>query len=208
MRGKRAEKASGRERSPRPYDLAKRRAAADGVRSRCVDAARRMLRDGVGADLRMEEVARRAGVTRQTLYNQFGSRGLLVEAVFDELARSGGMERMAAAMQQSDPEVTLREMVGVMVRFWSADRAVMRRIRVLAATDAVLQEAVRARDERRRMACRRVVGGFGAVDDIRVDVVFALTSFEFVDALAGEGRSPVAVAEMVVGLARAGMGLG
>jgi AcrR family transcriptional regulator len=191
----------------RPYDVAKRRQAADEVRSRCVDAAKSLLKDGGVADLKMEEVARRAGVTRQTLYNQFGSRALLVEAVFDELARSGGMEGMASAMQQSDADVRLREMVMVMARFWSADRVVMRRIRVLAATDEVLQRAVRARDERRRMACRRVVGGFGAGDELRVDVLFALTSFEFLDALAGEERAPVEVVDAVVGLARAGMGL-
>jgi AcrR family transcriptional regulator len=127
--------------------VAKRQQVSDVARRRCLEAARELLGEGVATELKMEEVARRAGVTRQTLYNQFGSRGLLVEAVFDELARAGGMEGMAGAMQQRDPEVRLREMVMVFARFWSEDRSAMRRVRALAATDAVLQRSVVARED-------------------------------------------------------------
>jgi AcrR family transcriptional regulator len=205
--GKRAATVGGVGRS-RPYDVAKRQEVSDMARGRCLEAARKLLGEGGATELKMEEVARRAGVTRQTLYNQFGSRGMLVEAVFDELARAGGMEGMAGAMQQRDPEVRLREMVMVFARFWSEDRRAMRRVRALAATDAVLQRAVAAREERRRMACRRVVAGFGGGDDVAADVLFGLTSFEFFDTVAGETRMPLLVADVVLRMARAALGVG
>ena len=39
----------------------------------------------------MEAVARRARVTRVTIYHQFESKAQLLEAVFDEFAASGGL---------------------------------------------------------------------------------------------------------------------
>jgi AcrR family transcriptional regulator len=178
--------------------------ASDGARQRSVAAARALLRDG--GELTMEVVAKRAGITRQTLYNLFGSKAVLVEAVFDELAVSGGMEGMAAALRQSDAGARLEGMVGTMARFWGADRVTMRRIRAMAATDEDLRAAIAARDERRRMACGRVISGFGMVEHgLMVDVLFALTSFEVFDMLAGEERSPQEVGDVLLGLARAAL---
>jgi len=37
-------------------------------------------------------------VTRLTVYNQFGSRRGLLEAVFDNIARQGGLHEIADAM--------------------------------------------------------------------------------------------------------------
>jgi AcrR family transcriptional regulator len=157
----------------------------------------------------MQEVALRAGITRQTLYNLFGSKTKLIEAVFDDLAQRGGMQRMALAMQQRDPHARLTAMVNTLLQFWNSDRDITRRIRAVAASDAELRTALRARDERRRVACRHVVEGFklpghsAAQLALQADALFSLTSFEFVDMLAGESRSPVDVADIVVRLAEA-----
>jgi hypothetical protein len=59
------------------------------------------------------------------------------------------------------------------------------------------------------VACRHVVEGFrlpghsAAQLALQADALFSLTSFEFVDMLAGESRSPVDVADIVVRLAEA-----
>jgi hypothetical protein len=55
------------------------------------------------------------------------------------------------------------------------------------------------------MACRRVVAGFGGGDDVAADVLFGLTSFEFFDAVAGETRMPLLVADVVLRMARAAL---
>ena len=196
----------------RRYTLGKRKEASDEARKRCVEAANALLTDSNTPDLKMEDVARRAGITRQTIYNLFGSKTELIEAVFDDLARTGGMEGMAAAMQQHDPETRLSAMVMTFARFWAASRMITRHIRAMATTDLDLSSAIRARDERRRMACQHVLRGFGQPlptdgDPLRVDLLWTITSFEFFDMLAGEHRTPISLAPTVLQLARAAIAL-
>lgn len=198
---------------PRPYTLGKRKQASDEATKRCVEAASTLLADSNTPDLKMEDVAARAGITRQTIYNLFGSKTELIEAVFDNLARAGGMEAMAAAMQQPDPEKRLLAMVTVFAGFWTANRTATRHIRAMAATDLDLRTAIRARDERRKMACQHVLRGFGQTPassgdpTLRADLLWTLTSFEFFDMLAGDTRTPLQLAETVLELARTIIGL-
>jgi AcrR family transcriptional regulator len=197
----------------RPYTLGKRKEASDGAKKRCVEAANTLLADSNTPELKMGDVARRAGITRQTIYNLFGSKAEFIEAVFDDLARTGGMESMAAAMQQRDPETRLSAMVMTFARFWATSRTVTRHIRAMATTDLDLRDAIRARDERRRAACQHVLRGFSETlstdgdQSLRVDLLWTITSFEFFDVLAGEHRTPISLAPTVVQLARAAIAL-
>lgn len=61
---------------PTPYAVA----ARDLLRTTVLDAVREHLRERPWAEVRMADVARMAGVSRQTLYNEFGSRGELAQA--------------------------------------------------------------------------------------------------------------------------------
>jgi AcrR family transcriptional regulator len=198
---------------PRPYTLGKRKESSDEARRRCIEAAAALLAHSDTPALKMETVAAQAGVTRQTIYNLFGSKTELIEAVFDHLARTGGMQSMAAAMQQSDPEARLRAMVTTLAHFWTATRTATRHIRAMAATDPDLSTAIHARDERRKMACQHVIHGFGATVPpapdpfLYVDLLWTLTSFEFFDMLSGDVRTPLWVAETVLQLARSALDL-
>ena len=72
--------------SPRAYRLGERQALVDETRGRIVAAARELLRAGDDvARFSMEAVARAAGVSRMTVYYQFGSRVGLLEAVCDRI---------------------------------------------------------------------------------------------------------------------------
>ena len=55
-------------------------AARELLRSRLLEAVREQLRDRDWSDVTMAEVARAAGVSRQTVYNEFGSRPELAQA--------------------------------------------------------------------------------------------------------------------------------
>src|SRR3569833_1175077 len=74
---------------PRPYRLGRRGEAVDRNRTRMLEAAREILRSEGLPALTMEAVARRVGVSRQTVHNQFGSRIALLEALIDSAAISG-----------------------------------------------------------------------------------------------------------------------
>lgn len=178
---------------PRPYTLGKRQEYIDQARLRILDAARDLLAKEDTVEFSMDAVAREAGVTRQTVHNQFGTRSALLEALFDRMALRGGIAGMPIVMQQNDPLVMLRMFVELFARFWNSDRVAIRRIHALAVLDPELGRIDRARNERRRMAASRVVDLLYShfvklLPQNRPDAVtllFTITSFEFYDSFAG-----------------------
>jgi AcrR family transcriptional regulator len=201
---------------PRAYRLGQRQAAVEQTRARIVASARELLAasGGVGG-FSIDAVARQAGVARMTVYYQFHSRRGLLEPLFDDLAARGLVGRLRAALGRPEPLDALAEFIAAFGGFWTSDRLVIRRIRALAALDPDFEQAVRARDERRRGGLRallpRLAEKYGrpAADslDETVDVLHTLTSFETFDTLAGTTRSPEEVAPLVHRLARVALGL-
>jgi AcrR family transcriptional regulator len=188
--------------SPRPYRLGQRQVSTDETRSKILDAARVQLE--TQSSFSIDAVARRADVARMTVYYQFGSKRGLLEALFDDLAARGGMRGMPAAFQQVDPRRALEGLIDVFARFWSSDRLVLRRLRAMAALDPELDEVLRERNEGRRQGLRVIVSRLesqgrdrGKATSDLVDVLFALTSFENFDVLAGPERTPEQVAPLV-----------
>src|SRR5947209_19909198 len=113
--------------SPRRYNSPARDAATAQTRERIVAAAGKILGTAEGIhDFSLETVAKAAGVTRLTVYNQFGSRRALLEAVFDEIARQGGLAGIAQAMAMPDPHAALDRLIEVFCTFWSRDPAIGR----------------------------------------------------------------------------------
>jgi AcrR family transcriptional regulator len=201
--------------TPRPYKLGQRRVAAEQTRSRIVSAARELLADESGPlCFTIDEVARRAGVARMTVYYQFQSKRGLLEALFDHLANRGLMPHLRPIFHEPAPARALDTLVAAFTAFWHSDRIVLRRARALAALDAEVAASVRARDERRREHLRRILGRVyeqkGAVPatplSSAVDVLHMLTSFETFDALLTGERSPDDVIRIVRDLAAAVLG--
>jgi AcrR family transcriptional regulator len=200
--------------TPRPYHLGRRQTAVDRTRARILKAARALLVARGNGEFGIDAVARRARVTRATVYHQFGSRPRLLEALFDELAAEGGMWDLPAAFRHPDPDEALARFVQTFGRFWTAHRPLQRRLLALAALDPGLDRALSARQEWRRQGLRVLVGRLSerhrlprAVLDETIDVLFTLTSFHTFDGLAGATRTPAAVAPVVLRLARRALGL-
>jgi AcrR family transcriptional regulator len=199
--------------SPRPYRLGQRQVAADETRSKILDAARAQLE--TEDSFSIDAVARRADVARMTVYYQFGSKRGLLEGLFDALAARGGLRGLPSAFQQADPGTALDGLIDVFAHFWSSDRLVLRRLRAMAALDPELDEVLRERNEGRRQGLRVILSRLDPHRDGRskttsdlVDVLFALTSFENFDVLAGPERTPEQVAPLVKRAAAAIVGAG
>lgn len=190
--------------SPRPYRGSRRSAATERTRARLLKAASAMLttRNGISLDA----VAKRAGVTRLTVYNQFGSRRALLEAVFDDLAERGGLHRIREAMASPDPHVALRLIVAIFCDFWSIHRGALWRLHAASATDPEFEESLRARNQRRRHLLSVLVDRM--IDEERpqvvtelVDVLFALTSVAFFWELTTGGRKTDVACRLIQALA-------
>ena len=192
--------------SPRPYRSSRRRAATERTRARLLKAATAMLvaRNGI----RCDAVAKRAGVTRLTVYNQFGSRRALLEAVFDDMAKRGGLHRIREAMANPNPHVALRLIVAIFCDFWSAHRGAIWRLHAASATDPEFEASLRARNQRRRhllsvLVDRMIEGGDKRPEAVTelVDVLFALTSVAFFWELTAGGRKTNAACRLIQAMA-------
>ena len=181
--------------SPRSYQMGRRLASRNETRARILEAVRQSLSDESSTELSMEAVARRADVSRLTIYYHFGSRAGLLEALYDYLATRGNMERMAEVFQESNLSTAVSKMVSTFVGFWSADPAVMRRLRAMAHLDAEIGKGIRARDNRRPRIAREILkrsADHSRRKDAQIeaaDVLGMLTSFETYDALSRTGRT-------------------
>jgi AcrR family transcriptional regulator len=210
--------------SPRPYRSPHRDAAATQTRERIVAAAAALLgaSEGIGG-FSLEAVGKKAGVTRLTVYNQFGSRRALLEAVFDQRAARGGLHRLAEAMAGSDPQAGLLGIIGIFCDFWSFDPGTLGQLHAAGASDPEFDASVRERNEQRRHLLAILVGRIAEGGEPRskthgdkthgdktrgdktrgdlVDVLFALTSFPFFSQLTASGRTPDATCHLIRGLA-------
>src|SRR5947208_16640429 len=92
----------------RAYVSSVRSEAAAEKRDRVIEAAANLLREDASiARFSLDTVAKAPGVTRLTVYNQFGSRRGLCEAAFDDIGRRRGLPEIADAMAMPAPSLAL-----------------------------------------------------------------------------------------------------
>lgn len=194
----------------RAYVSSVRAATAAEKRGRVVEAAANSLREDASiASFSLDTVAKAAGVTRLTVYNQFGSRRGLLEAVFDEIAHKGGLHEIAGAMAMPDPRAALERMVEIFCGFWQRDPAIGR-LHEAMAIDPEFASALIERNERRRKGLTILVGRIAGKPATRrarqdaVDTIFALTSYAMF-AMLSPGRSADDVCRLLQSACRAAL---
>lgn len=198
--------------SPRPYRLGKREEVIGQSRRRILDATRELLRTAAAyPGFTVDAVARHADVARATVYYQFGSKTGLLEAVCDDLAEAGGMADLARVFTNSVPDAAIHGFITAFAGFWAADRVVMRRLRALAALDPDVGVVIAARDERRRQGLAvlvsRLPASAGVAAEHTVQMLYALTSFETFDTIAGPEQDLTQALPVVARLAEAALSI-
>jgi AcrR family transcriptional regulator len=194
--------------SPRPYRSRARAAATAENRERILEAARSLLTSDDPSAFTVDAVAERADVARMTVYNQFGSKRGLVEALSDHLAGRGGLNRLPEAFQANSAAAGLELLIKLFVGFWDSERPALRRLRALIELDPELRDS--GRDARRRQAIGVLVERLAAEDgrpsapelDSTIDLLWALTGFEAYEHLAAGGRTAADVTSLVIAAAR------
>ncbi len=181
----------------RNYRLGRRQESVNRTRAAILAAARDLLASGEQA-ISAGEVARRAGVSRLTIYNRFGS----MTGLLRELAAGVQRRRSAGpAPPARDPREQLRQRIAESCLAWSTDPALFRRLPAVAGShpetpgdDRAIAERLAASDQLRP----------GCSLKEAEDVIGALTSFPVFDRLHRDGRrSTGAVTEILMRLASA-----
>lgn len=170
----------------RPYRLGKRQAAVEQTRDRIINAAKELVTAGTPPTV--AAVARKAGVSRITVYNSFGSKGHLIERLRPSdpvLPAPGG-----------SPRDQLRALFAESCSRWAVNPALFRHLPSVPAAGIE--------------AARRLAEQLANADFLRPgcsikeaeDVIGVLTSFQVFDRLHQDGRrSPAAVGEILMRLA-------
>lgn len=191
----------------RPYDLRKRQENSDRNRAAIVEAAKVILKRQGFLQFTMAAIARESGLTRQTVHNLFGAKADVLEALFDDMASRAGMQDMRVIMQSSDPAWMTAEYLRLMVRLWSNDRVLIRRIHGLRAIDPELGTALDLRDRRKKAVIAKIMSVLEKRRDAALtsderqyhqSIFYGFTSFEVYEQLAEMLGSADAVSEAVV----------
>jgi AcrR family transcriptional regulator len=165
---------------PRSYRLGQRQPAVDRTAAAILQATRELVAEG-SFPPQIAAIARRAGVSRSTLYNRFGSRSKVLRAITPE-----------RHVQADD----LREHLQRSCAAWAGNPALYRNLRLEPEAG---DEAPRRIAE--RLALNDVLRP-GCSLKVAEDVIAVLTSFPVFDRLYKDGRRPPsAVAEVLMRLA-------
>lgn len=171
----------------RPYRLGRRQASVDRTASTIVEAARVELEKTPAHALSIGAIARRAGVTRATVYNRFGSKEGLLGALLPS--------ETALVAINKDPREAVHDLLASRCASWAANPALYRNLAPAAESDETV---------------RRLADELGRFDQLRPgcsireaqDVLGTLASFPVFDRLHQDGRrSAAACTEILMRLA-------
>ena len=177
--------------------MGRREAEIERTRSAILSAARELVSEH-GPAASMGKIAHRAGVSRITVYNQFGSKERLLEALAAGMGPRSGDS--AVAETGSDPRDELRRRIEHACTAWAADPSLYRRLEAHHRGKSEESDRDRALAER-----------FAAHDQLRPgcsvkeaeDVIGILMSFSVFDRLhKDKRRTPSSVAEILMRMAK------
>ena len=196
----------------RPYEQRLRADAAEQNRQRILDTLYERLREAPADPVSVDEIARRARVSRSTIYLVFGSRSGLFDALTDRLIQGAGYDRIAEAVRHPDPRETLRGGLEGGVQMYAAHHDVLRVLYATGKLDPDGAGRAIARSEGKRFESMGwLADRLHEQNHLRADVtpdraahvIWLLASFDAYDLLAsGRGLDAEAVIDILTLTAR------
>ena len=170
----------------RPYRTRHRQQRSQKTRARITKAVRELLAEGTFHESTVEEVADRAGIARATLYQHFGSRLELVDAICDTFDANPSLLTLRKAVELPDAQAALAETVANVVGFWSSEDAILSQLYGVAAIDPAAQDLVDRQRADRRSEMERLANHLRAAGVLRprmtaseaVALLMVLTSYD------------------------------
>jgi AcrR family transcriptional regulator len=170
----------------RSYRSRSRSAGARETRERIVAAVRELLRERRFHESTVEQVAERANVSRATVYQHFRSRIDLVDAICETFDVNPALMELRRAVVLPDPQAALSQTMGLCVRFWDSEDAILSGLYGVVAIDPAARDLVNRQRADRRREMRRLVRNLHTTRALRpaisaaraLDILMVLTSYE------------------------------
>ena len=164
-------------------------------------AVHELLAEGTFHESTVEEVAERAGLSRATLYQHFGSRLELVDGICDWLADNPALLEIRKSVALPDPAAALAQTIANSVRFWSSEDAILSQLDGVVALDPAARAFVERQRADRRGEVRRLADHLGA-GDAGFALLMVLTSYETFGELRRAGLDDAAITARLQDAAR------
>src|SRR4051812_14627221 len=162
----------------RPY-APRRSPARAPSRAKVLAAVHELLAGGTFHTSTVEDVADRAGVSRATIYQQFGSRLGLVDAMCETFDANPELLALRAAVGDLAPPAALDAFVAHAAAFWSSEEMVLSQLYGVAAVDPAAAALVERQRSDRRSELERLLARLRPQDMERaLALLLVLTSFE------------------------------
>lgn len=143
--------------SARAYRTGRRPGRSAETRERIKTAVRELLAEGTFHTSSVEHVADRAGISRATLYQHFGSRLELVDAICETFDANPALLELRQIVELPDADAALDKTIANANRFWSSEDPVLRQLYGVAAIDPAAQSLVDRQRADRRGELQRLV---------------------------------------------------
>jgi AcrR family transcriptional regulator len=179
---------------PRPYRAHARSPRPAQTRSKITDAVRELLTEGRFHESTVEEVADRAGVARATVYQHFGSRLDLVDAICETFDANPALLELRQLVELPDADEALARTIANTVRFWSSEDAILSQLYGVSAIDPAARDLVdRQRADRcgemERLVRNLRAGRLRVAERRALALLLVLTSYETFRELRAAGLS-------------------
>ncbi len=123
-------------RKRRTYTLHKRAQAAQDTRLSIVEATRTLLEETGYPDISLDDIARKAGVSRQTIYVQFGSKSGVLQALGEHIEQAALEGLIPTLLQASNPVEAFRMGLERVVSFYEHNAQVLHNLHAQTVYDA------------------------------------------------------------------------
>jgi AcrR family transcriptional regulator len=151
-----------------------------------VTAVRELLQEGAFHEATVEQVAVRAGVSRATLYQHFGSRLGLVDAICETFDANPELVAVRETVRDPDIGAALDRSIAHTVGFWASEESVLEPLYGAAAIDPAARDLVARQRADRRAEFRHLLERLEEAGRLRrgvsaaeaLGVLLVLTSFE------------------------------
>jgi AcrR family transcriptional regulator len=179
------------------------------TRERITTAVRELLADGTFHTSTVEHVADRAGVSRATLYQHFGSRLDLVDAICETFDANPALLELRQVVELPDADAALDRTIANAVRFWSSEDQVLSQLYGVAAIDPAARDLVDRQRADRRGELERLVRNLHRAGRLpqratarALTLLLVLTSYETYRELREAGLSDRQLTTTLQGAAR------
>jgi AcrR family transcriptional regulator len=135
--------------SARTYTGARGRGSSESV-ERVLDAAARLIKDDAFHTATMEELAAAAGVSRATVFNRFGSKLGVLQALFTRSVEGPEMQAILDALAIEDPVEALEAVIAAACVIWDRYGLVHLQLQAVATLEPDAAALVEQQREQQR----------------------------------------------------------